>query len=139
MNTIVVGIDGSPVSVSALRYAIREAQLRGDRVRAVTAWHVPAVAYGAGLTPAVPYPADYKQAAADLLARSLAEVDPGDVPVEGVVREGESGHVLIEEAQDAEQLVVGCHDRSLLGRLLHHSVSGECAHAAPCPVTVVHG
>lgn len=105
----------------------------------MTAWRVPAAAYGAGLTPAAPYPADYEQAAEDLLAQSLAEVDPGDVPVEAVVREGDSGHVLIEESQDAEQLVVGCHDRSLVGRLLHHSVSGECAHAARCPVTVVHG
>lgn len=105
----------------------------------MTAWRVPAAAYGAGLTPAAPYPADYEQAAEDLLAQSLAEVDPGDVPVDAVVREGDSGHVLIEESQDAEQLVVGCHDRSLVGRLLHHSVSGECAHAARCPVTVVHG
>ena len=38
MATIVVGIDGSPASAKALRWAAEEARLRGATVRAVYAW-----------------------------------------------------------------------------------------------------
>jgi nucleotide-binding universal stress UspA family protein len=60
MGVIVVGVDGSEASQEALRYALRQAKLEGDRVRAVTAWHVPAVAYGgpgvSPLTDVAPWP-----------------------------------------------------------------------------------
>ena len=35
---IVVGVDGSPSSMKALRWAIRQAKLTGAEVEAVTAW-----------------------------------------------------------------------------------------------------
>ena len=38
---IVVGVDGSPGSLAALRWAIREGYVRGRRVHAVTAWEFP--------------------------------------------------------------------------------------------------
>jgi nucleotide-binding universal stress UspA family protein len=38
---IVVGVDGSPGSLAALRWAIREGYVRGMRVHAVTAWECP--------------------------------------------------------------------------------------------------
>jgi len=140
MNTIVVGVDGSRPSLAALRFAIREARLRGDSVKAVTVWHVPAVAYGGAFAPATPEPRTFESAAEDRLAQAIAEIagDGSDVPVQSVVREGDAGHVLLEEAVGAEQLVVGCHDYTFVRRLFHHSVSGECAHEAHCPVTVVH-
>ncbi len=49
---IVVGVDGSPGSRTALRWAMTQARLLGARVEAVAAWQDPAVAgyaYG-GLT-----------------------------------------------------------------------------------------
>jgi hypothetical protein len=36
----VVGVDGSPESLDALRWTIREASLHGMAVHAVTAWEV---------------------------------------------------------------------------------------------------
>ena len=141
MSTIVVGVDGSHESVAALRYALREAHLHGEAVKAVAAWHVPAAAYGVGLAPALPDPSAFRRAAEESLGAAIAAVratgDEGEV--ESVVREGEAAEVLLAESEGADQLVVGCRDMNLLGRLLHHSVSGRCSRAAHCPVTVVHG
>ena len=140
MKTIVVGVDGSRESIAALRYAIREARLHGDRIKAVAAWHVPTAAYGSGLVPAAPDPADFERAAEGMLADAIAATaaEGADVPVEALVREGEAAHVLVEESEGAAQLVVGCRNLGSLGRLLHHSVSGHCSHDAHCPVTVIH-
>lgn len=141
MSTFVVGVDGSPESIAALRYAIREARLHGAGVKAVSAWTIPTAAYGAGLAPAAPDLREFERAAEDALATALAAV--GDeldgVELEQVVREGDPGQTLLEEAEGADQLVVGCAHHGLVGRLLHHSVSGECTREARCPVTVVHG
>lgn len=41
---IVAGVDGSPSSVAALRWAIDEAKFSGDTVEAVIAWECSAVA-----------------------------------------------------------------------------------------------
>jgi len=140
MNTIVVGIDGSRSSLAALRYAIREARLHGGRLKVVTAWHVPSVAYGNAFGPAGVDSQEFERAAEDILDRALRSVGAGetDLEIDRVLREGDAGHILLEEAVGAEGLVVGCHDYRFVRRLFHHSVSGECAHEARCPVTVVH-
>lgn len=141
MSTFVVGVDGSPESVAALRHALREARLHEAAIKAVAVWHVPTSAYGAGFAPGTLDPGEFERMAADALEAALAAVgdDPAGVPVECVVREGDPAQVLLEEAEGAEQLVVGCAHHGLVGRLLHHSVSGECTREARCPVTVVHG
>ena len=41
---IVVGVDGSENSLRALRWALNEAQLRGDTVEVVHGWHFPYIA-----------------------------------------------------------------------------------------------
>jgi nucleotide-binding universal stress UspA family protein len=140
MNTIVVGVDGSESSLAALRFAVEEARLRGDRVKAVAAWHVPSIAYGGAFAPATPEPRTFETVAADRLREAIAAVagEEPDVPVQPVVREGDPAHILLEEAVGAEQLVLGCHEYAFVRRLFHHSVSEECAHDAHCPVTVVH-
>jgi hypothetical protein len=45
---IVAGVDGSPSSMSALRWAVRQAGLTSAAVDAVIAWHYPVVASGYG-------------------------------------------------------------------------------------------
>jgi nucleotide-binding universal stress UspA family protein len=48
---IVVGVDGSPSSQEALRWAVREARAVGGSVDAVTAWEYPAGVGGFGWSP----------------------------------------------------------------------------------------
>ena len=137
--TIVVGVDGSRESIAALRFAIGEARLRAETVRAVIAWHIAAAATSTGFAPASLDPAEQKEAARDILARAVESVNEArQVRVETVVREGDAAHVLLEESGSATQLVVGCRNLHLVGRMLHHSVSGHCTRDAHCPVTVVH-
>ena len=69
---IVVGVDGSPGSLKALRWALAEARRRSDAVEVIHSWHVPN--YG-DVTGMVPYPGDVlEQAAAEVMAGVLAAV-----------------------------------------------------------------
>lgn len=47
-KTIVVGIDGSACARDALRFAVKEARLRGDQLRVVWTWQMPINIYAAG-------------------------------------------------------------------------------------------
>jgi nucleotide-binding universal stress UspA family protein len=142
MGVIVVGVDGSEASQEALRFALRQAKLEGKRVRAVTAWHVPAVAYGGpGVSPLTDVRAVFAEDADAILTRALeaVESETGGVEIEPVVREGRPASVLTEAAESADLLVVGSRGLGGFLELLLGSVSHECAHHAPCPIVIVRG
>jgi nucleotide-binding universal stress UspA family protein len=137
---IVVGVDGSKCSHSALRFALEEARIRQARLRIVVVWHVPLVAYGAGWAPPPPHLSDDSEAAAEeVLTEALRLVKEGgaSVEIEPVVREGQPANALVEESAQAELLVVGSRGRGGFRELMLGSVSQQCAHHARCPVTIV--
>lgn len=138
MATIVVGVDGSAGAEEALRFAVREAELRGARLRAVTAWHVSTPAF-AGDLPVDVDPSEFERNAVELLDDALAALgeEVANVEVERVTREGQPAQVLVEEAEDAELLVVGSRGHGGFVGLLVGSVSQQCVHHAPCPVAIV--
>jgi nucleotide-binding universal stress UspA family protein len=138
MSTIVVGVDGSAGARDALAYALEEARLRGAGVRVVAAWELPAVAYagGYGLGDSELF-TQLEQDARDNAVRALEDADVGDIEISTVVREGSPSHVLLEEAGDADLLVVGSRGLGGFRGLLLGSVSQQCAHHAPCPLVVV--
>ncbi len=109
MSYIVVGVDGSECSKPALRFAAAEAALRGESLRAISAWQVPVTVYS-GPVYAVPLdPEVYSDAARNAAQKQIDEVvgAAGEIEVELVVREGGAAHVLIEESSSATMLVVG--------------------------------
>jgi len=63
---------------------------------------------------------------------------PG-VPLEARAVEGAAARVLLDEAKDADLLVVGSRGHGGFAGLLLGSVSLHCVTHAPCPVVVVRG
>lgn len=141
MGIIVVGFDGSPHARAALEYAAREARAHRSELRVVTAWHVPAMAYASGLGPAPSFdPHELEEAARATASQASAQLgnDAAEITLETRVREGQPAHVLVEEAADADLLVVGSRGHGGFSGLLLGSVSQQCAAHAHCPVVIVH-
>jgi len=67
---IVVGVDGSEPSLTALRWAARQARLTGSVLRVVTAWEV---ATSAGWVPAFPVDYDPEAVAAKALDQAITD------------------------------------------------------------------
>lgn len=135
MQRIVVGVDGSPGSQAALRWAVDEARLRGAALEVVRVWSwpVPYVGPGmAGLDPALL--AEGEEA---LLEEALSQVDTSGLDVDRVLVEGPAAHRLIEQAKGADLLVVGSRGRGGFRGLLLGSVSQQVVQHAPAPVVVV--
>ena len=139
---IVAAVDGSPSSMSALRWAIRQAGLTDASVDAVTAWHYPATADGYGWAPAGMATAfDFKENAEEVLAEAISTTcDPGSaVHVRALAVEGEAAPVLLAAADGADLLVVGSRGHGGFTEALLGSVSQHCVHHARCPVVVIRG
>ena len=137
LTRVVVGVDGSDQSKSALRWAVLIAKMTGARVIAVAVWHLPAN-YGM-----VYVPGDWQpgQDAESGLSLTLAAVfgDERPMNLDVLVVEGNPAKVLLDQSVDAQLLVVGSRGHGGFAGLLLGSVSSICAEHASCPVLVVHG
>jgi len=142
---IVVGVDGSPSSQEALRWAVREARIVGGTVDAVTAWEYPAGVGGFGWSPGADFAAfaasDLASVADKTLNDAVDEVlaAENEVTVRRQVREGYPARALMDAANGADLLVVGSRGHGGFAGLLLGSVSAHCVHHAPCPVLVIRG
>jgi len=135
---VVVGVDGSPSSKAALRWALDQARLTKARLRAVIAWEVtPYAGWG------VLAHEDFGAAAGKLLRETVEEAlgydPPLDVEVVETVRPGHPAQVLIDESARATLLVVGSRGHGGFSGTLLGSVSQLCVQHAHCPVLVVRG
>ncbi|MEV7007523.1 universal stress protein [Streptosporangium sp. NPDC051022] len=135
---IVVGVDGSRVSLEAVGWAVREAGLRGSALRVVHA--MPAGPLE--MSDDAPY-ADVgrwmRDGATSTLTDALERVreEDGGVEVESLLLPGDPRSALIEAAKAAELLVVGSHGLGgFRGMLLGSVALGVSGHTA-CPVAVV--
>ncbi len=139
---LVVGVDGSQTATLAVRWAAREAKLRGAALELVSAWEIPVTGVGFGYGFA-PIPDEMvkglQQAAEELLARAaeVARTEAPEAPIETHVSEGPAASALLEASTDAEMLVVGSRGMGGFRELLLGSVSAQCAHHATCPVVIV--
>jgi nucleotide-binding universal stress UspA family protein len=139
VRRLVVGVDGSAESVTALMWACREASLRDADVLAVLA--VEAGCHRVA-SYAAPRPAEVQGSwglARDVLRRAVSQAAssfPG-ISVRAEVAEGLAARVLLDVAEGADMLVLG---RSFHGTE-NHSGAGPvvraCLRAAACPVVVI--
>ena len=141
-RTVVVGVDGSPQALRAVRWAVPEARRRQAVLQLVTAlaWTEDTLDELPGLGQA-PYGRYLREAAEKGLVAAAdvaAEVDP-DVPVERELVLGFPAGVLLERSQTAELLVVGDHGRGRIASAVAGSVAVSVAARSACPVVVVRG
>jgi len=132
---IVVGADGSDLSVLALRWAVGQAGLVGAEIRVVTAFDVPWTIF---ITPTYTG-ADYERDAREMLEQTVLKALPEgtDVVIHASVVQLRPALALTSAAKGAELLVVGSQGHGQLPGMHLGSVSNYCVHHAPCPVVVV--
>ena len=143
---ILVGVDGSPASVAAVRWAAREAQLRGMRIHVVHVRErrVPAPAHYAPL-PRADESHAWRSAGESTLQAVVWEALGPEPPaaVEMELADGLPSRVLLDRADGAEMLVLGSTrpgggpTAALQPRIPLGPVTRDCLRAAPCPVVVV--
>ena len=139
-STVVVGVDGSELSLAGLDFAFEIADRRGWRVLAVHAWEIPA--YDVLAAPSGPPPFDVEELAASE-ERAFAESLVGlrekypDVVLEQKVIKGPSVRAILEASDDPALIVMGTRGRGeFLGAVLG-SVSQGVLHRAKVPVAVI--
>jgi nucleotide-binding universal stress UspA family protein len=142
---IVVGVDGSPGSRAALRWAVRQAALGSGIVDAVMAWQISAELQSFARTPVyAEEPGEVAAFAADakksLEAVVSDEVQPADSQrVTSRVVNGHPAEVLLEASVGAALLVVGHRGHGAFADALLGSVGQYCVQHAQCPVLVMRG
>jgi nucleotide-binding universal stress UspA family protein len=137
---IVVGVDGSPLSRDALRWAAVEAELRDCPLDVVYGWQVSTQPRPPGVDLGVAPPLEAYQEAAtrrieQVVAKTLPERLRARVRVHAVHKP--PGKALIWFAQDADLLVVGSRTHGRLAGWLLGSVSDEAIENAPCAAVIV--
>ncbi len=135
-SAVVVGVDGSPASKDALRWAADYARLTRTPLLAISAWHWPVT-----MVVSLPAPVDFDptadaQRALDAILAEVLGDDPG-FPVTTRVVGGAAAEALIAASHGARLLVVGSRGHGGFAGLLLGSVSEQCTHYAACPVVVV--
>ena len=139
VGKVVVGIDGSELSIDAAHAGFEAASLRGVGLTLLHAWHSPAYV---ATRFAIPQPFALEEAQQEEL-RAMAESVAGfqqtypDVVVEQRLVQGKAAKVLAEASRGAELVVVGTRGHGGFARLLLGSTSNSLLHHAQCPVLVV--
>ena len=140
MSGIVVGIDSSNHSMTALEWAMREAAVHGEPLTVVTVEVVVASGWGGSQV----YGADYElrdkaqKAAEEAVAAiktKLGDAAPASVTVKALI--GQPAEQMLEAAKEADHLILGRRGTGGFNRLTLGSVSSQVAHHADCPVTIV--
>jgi nucleotide-binding universal stress UspA family protein len=137
---IVVGVDGSPRSRAALRWAAREAELRRCALDVVYGWQVKAEPRPPGEWGGVAPPIEaYQDQAQARIQGIVDEVLPNGAKCELRVHamHKPAGRALLTFCATADLLVVGVKEHGRLAGWLVGSTSDEALKNATCTVVVV--
>jgi nucleotide-binding universal stress UspA family protein len=145
MTRIVVGVDGSAGSVTAMRWAAEQARRHEAELEVVYVYDdTPAYElyeYPMGLRSEAGETTHERasQHAKELVESMVTQLgDLAGLDIEALtVRDRRPARALLERARDADLLVVGSRGRGGFTGLVLGSVSQQCAHHATCPLTIV--
>jgi len=134
---IVVGVDGSESSRTALEWAAAQARLTGATLEVVMTWEYPA---NYGWVPVWPEGLDLGADAKKLLDDTIETVlgTKTGISIIATVAEGHPAPVLVERSRSASLIVVGSRGHGEFAGMLLGSVSEFLATHARCPVVIVH-
>lgn len=132
---VVVAVDGSPESASALRWAAKFADRSGQRLRVVTSYQVPAVSSDAA--------ADYWQndeiarAGARERVRSIMSEVLGQRTVEHIVSSRSIEPLLVHHGSEATMVVLGTRETRSWTARFRRSLTNRLTGKISCPVVSV--
>lgn len=134
---IVVGVDGSELSSTAVAHAFKLADALGVPLVAAHSW-IGDAALGTGATAALVDWDAVQESETAVFAEALAgkQNEYPDVEVRRVVERGPAAKVLLGQLDDAQLVVVGSHGRGQFAAALLGSTSQNLVHKAPCPVLI---
>lgn len=138
-TTVVVGVDGSEVSLKAARFAAREARRLGGGLRIVHAWLEPLVGIPEVQQPDGRFAVDLEDEHDNILqsvARTVRAANP-DLTVTAELVRDDPRNALLARLDDAALLVVGTEQARGFGRWMLGSVSHALILAIRVPTIVV--
>jgi nucleotide-binding universal stress UspA family protein len=141
VGRVVVGVNGSPGSLQALRFAVGHARAFGAVLVPVITWEPPGgeLAYRRFPSPALDR--EWRAMAERTLLNAFDEGLgglPADLPSSSLVVRGQAGRSLVAAADRADDLlVIGTGRRGILRHGLHASVARHCLAHARCAVIAV--
>jgi nucleotide-binding universal stress UspA family protein len=139
MSTILVGLDLSPSSRAALRWAVEQARLTGRRLLAINAVPIPPSLAPIGII-GMSESAMGESNVDTPLREAVSAVWDSVQPELGWTLEfvlDDPGPALVTRSAEAALLVVGTHEHVGLARLVSGSVSRYCLSHAKCPTVIV--
>jgi nucleotide-binding universal stress UspA family protein len=125
---VVVGVDGSPASQTAITFAFEEATLRNVPLAALCALADAAGVLGGAHA--------MEERFSQLI--TAAEKEHPEVTVIRQVAAGPPRSALLTAASRAQMLIVGCRGRGGVEGMSLGSVAQAVLHHSPCPVGIVH-
>jgi nucleotide-binding universal stress UspA family protein len=141
VGRVVVGVDGSPGSLEALRFALGQARLLEATLIPVLAWRMPGGELAARRAPSTNYARTVRDFAEADLLRAFEQglgAMPSDVRAEPYVIRGAPGPVLVQAAnRRTDLLVIGAGRRGTLRHALRAETARYCLAHAACPVIAV--
>lgn len=135
VKPVIVGVDGSPDSLRALRWAADYAQQVGAPLEAVITWEVETLYAttfaGKWDTTAV------KQRHREFLDEAITKGLGDGAQVRPRVEQGNASEVLVRASEDAQMVVVGSRGHGGFAGMMLGSVSQHLVTHARCPVLVL--
>lgn len=138
LRPIVVGVDGSDSSKTALGWAASQAKFTRHPLEIISTWQHP-TSYG--WSDLLPTEIDFKAVAQRMLDETIDIVlgSDHDVDITTKVIQGHPALTLVEHSRSASLVVVGSRGHSEFVGMLLGSVSAFLTAHAHCPVVVVRG